>query len=77
MQDFDINKVRMGYPVVTRCGLKARIICYDRIDPDCDRHIVALVFNPTSGREDFFYYDDKGHYSCHKEGYFDLMIGEK
>lgn len=67
----------MGYPVVTRDGRKARIICYDRRDPDCGRHIVALVYNPTSGREDVMYFDDKGHYSCFKEGYCDLVIGEK
>lgn len=40
MKNFDLEKAKAGYPVRTRDGHEARIICFDR---ENDNPIVALI----------------------------------
>ena len=61
--------------LVTRSGRPARIICYDRFSPDTGRIIVGLIEN--SVREKIVTFDENGHYSCYREGYYDLMFSEE
>lgn len=39
MGKFDLEKAKAGYPVRTRDGHEARIICFDR-EPECFRDII-------------------------------------
>lgn len=58
MKNFDLEKAKAGYPVRTRDGHEARIICFDRED---DNPIVALV--KEAGDETIFSYNKKGRFS--------------
>ena len=53
LKSFDIKKAKEGYPVCTRDGRKARIICFDRIDA---KPILALVPSTDGKGEDVFDY---------------------
>ena len=57
MKNFDLEKAKAGYPVRTRDGHEARIICFDRED---DNPIVALV--KDADNEIIFSYDNMGRY---------------
>nr|DAK52128.1 MAG TPA: hypothetical protein [Caudoviricetes sp.] len=57
MEKFDLEKAKAGYPVCTRDGHEARIICFDR---EGGNPIVALV--KDADNETIFSYDNMGRY---------------
>lgn len=57
MKNFDLEKAKAGYPVRTRDGHEARIICFDRED---ENPIVALV--KDADNEIILSYDNMGRY---------------
>lgn len=70
MKNFDLEKAKAGYPVRTRDGHEARIICFDRED---DYPIVALV--KDADNEIIFSYDNMGRYDNDgKERMCDLFM---
>ena len=72
LKPFDIQKVREGYPVYTRDGRKARVVCFDRIDA---RPILALVPSTDGKGEDVFDYFVSGKRIANAlESDLDLMI---
>lgn len=60
MKPFDIELAKKNYPIQTRKGDPARIICYDRKDKDYP--IVALVKNPDTGLEETLNYTLDGKF---------------
>lgn len=55
MKPFDFKAAKAGKPVLTRGGRKARIICFDAVNP---RPIVALVALSDGGEVALEYYKD-------------------
>lgn len=74
LKPFDIKKAKEGYPVCTRDGRKARIICFNR--ESIGFPIIALVKNGDT--EGVYQFDDKGRSNIDDEerGY-DLMMYPK
>lgn len=69
MKPFNIELAKAGYPVCTRNGRKARIICFDvkgNVHP-----IIALV--EECGHETTMYYNKRGE-SCASSNKYDLMM---
>jgi len=60
MSEFDLEKVKQGKPVVTRDGRKARVICYDRVDPKRRGNLIALVLGSKGTYEQIIQYDLNG-----------------
>lgn len=56
---FDLELAKAGYPVETRDGCKARIMCFDCL-VDRNRRILALVYNPLHDKEFTTYHDNEG-----------------
>ena len=75
--DFDIRYkddiIKGLYRVETRDGRPARIVCWDRSDPDAGKMIVAMVMN-TVGKEEVLFTNCNGHYSCYQKGFEDLVL---
>lgn len=69
LKPFDLEAAKLGKPVCTRDGRKARIICFDR---DWDMHIVALVTDPLG--ESVHYYLSNGRVDFDKQNDEDLMM---
>ena len=69
LKPFDLEAAKVGKPVCTRDGRKARIICFDR---DWDMHIVALVTDPLG--ESVHYYLSNGKVDFDKQNDEDLMM---
>lgn len=64
MRNFDVELAKKGWPVITRDGRRARVICYDRISRSGHGTLVALVmcdepinevsvFSDADGRSDY------------------------
>ena len=70
LKPFDIQKAREGYPVYTRDGHKARIICFDLKNDEYP--IVAAVENDSS--ETLFSYTTNGEIADGIESDKDLMM---
>lgn len=60
MSEFDLEKVKQGKPVRTRDGRRARVICYDRIDPKRRGNLIALVLGSKGIYEQIIQYDLNG-----------------
>lgn len=75
LKPFDIKKAKEGYPVCTRDGRKARIICFNR--ESIGFPIIALVKNGDT--EGVYQFDDKGRSNIDDEerGYDLMMYPEK
>lgn len=58
MKNFDLEKAKAGYPVCTRDGKEARILCFDRIG-----HHPIVVLVKEAGDETIFSYNKKGRFS--------------
>ena len=72
LKPFDIKKAKEGYPVYTRDGRKARIVCFDRIDA---KPILALVPSTDGKGENVFDYFVSGkRIATALESDLDLMI---
>ena len=75
--DFDIDlarKIQAGEAqgrIVTRDGLPARVICWDRHNP---KPIVALIENETGNEDQICTYGIDGKYYSEKKEYIDLLI---
>lgn len=69
LKEFDLEAAKLGKPVCTRDGRKARIICFDR---DWEKHIVALVSDPFG--ESAHYYLSNGKVDFDKQNDEDLMM---
>ena len=74
LKSFDLEAAKVGKPVCTRDGRKARIICFDRIDKFS--HIVALITN-LDGREIIWGYEDSGACSNDNKNNDLMMLPEK
>ena len=62
MKKFDENLAKLGWPVVTRDGYKARIICYDRISANGHGTLVALITDkPTNENLVCMYADGRSY----------------
>lgn len=61
LKPFDVQKAREGYPVCTRDGRKARIICFDRISIDDYYKIVACVTAFDGDFEEVLFYGIDGY----------------
>lgn len=57
MEPFDIEKAKTGTPVITRAGLPARIICFDKVGK---KPIVALIGKDNGLVEEVFYFSKDG-----------------
>ena len=69
LKPFDLEAAKLGKPVCTRDGRKARIICFDMKGDICP--IVAAV--EENGVEYLYRYDEKG-LNCYKNSNEDLMM---
>lgn len=69
MKPFNIELAKAGYPVCTRNGRKARIICFDVKGNAYP--IIALV--EECGHETTMYYNERGE-SCASSSRYDLMM---
>ncbi len=69
LKPFDLEAAKLGKPVCTRDGRKARIICFDMKGDICP--MVAAV--EENGVEYLYRYDEKG-LNCYKESNEDLMM---
>lgn len=70
-KEFDLEAAKLGKPICTRDGRKARIICFDRIDSTgCNLPIVALV--QCEETEVLQLYHDDG--KCDVKTDLDLMM---
>lgn len=81
MKPFNIEKAKAGAEVCTRDGRKARVICFDKVNPSGDYarfSIIALVME-FDGCEAIYTYDQTGTYNCSRhESVDDLMLaGER
>ena len=70
LKPFDLNAAKLGKPVCTRDGRKARIICWDKIG---NFPIVALVMGENN-KEYVFYYNGNGRDNDAIEKDYDLMM---
>lgn len=72
MKEFDLEKAKMGYPLCTRDGRGARIICYDRKG---DYPIVALITDEED-EEQAIIYTINGRFLFYEkqEHHRDLML---
>ena len=73
LKPFDLEAAKLGKPVCTRDGRKARIICFDKRNNKTEYPIIALV--ETDEMEEIFLYTDNGEYlkdKCDDER--DLMM---
>lgn len=77
MKPFNLEEAKQGKQVCTRSGLPARIICFDRVAPNSELKIVALVME--SGLEHIYNFKINGMYDLDDfECELDLMMaGEK
>ena len=73
MKEFDLEAAKAGKKVMTRNGLQARIICFDRERNLDDRRplIVLVKFSPFSEEKVVFYGED-GRTNRYKE--YDLVM---
>ena len=75
LKPFDLEAAKVGKPVCTRDGRKARIICFDAKGY---RPIVALIevdCEDDCTPEDVFLFTDKGYYNCSSiASDYDLMM---
>ena len=69
LKEFDLEAAKLGKPVCTRDGRKARIICFDMKGDICP--MVAAV--EENGVEYLYRYDEKG-LNCYKKSNEDLMM---
>ena len=69
LKPFDLEAAKLGKPVCTRDGRKARIICFDMKGDICP--MVAAV--EENGVEYLYRYDEKG-LNCYKKSNEDLMM---
>lgn len=67
MRPFDLELAKQGNPVCTRDGRPARIICFDRKNPNNMFPIVALV--ECHGVEKHYHYTNEGKFG---EGRFGI-----
>jgi len=67
MKPFDLELAKQGTPVCTRDGRNARIICFDRKNPNNMFPIVALV--EYNGVEKHYHYTNEGKFG---EGRFGI-----
>lgn len=70
LKPFDIKKAKEGYPVCTRDGRKARIICFDFRISDGTCMIAAIECGKT---ETIFYYDLDGKCRGYGNNNYDLI----
>lgn len=59
MKEFDLEKAKVGAPVCTRYGKKARIVCFNVKSEDERLNILALV-ETDNGYERAVLYDNNG-----------------
>lgn len=62
MKEFDLDKAKVGVPVCTRAGLKARIVCFNVKSEEENHNILALVENDRGYEMPVFYGDDGKFY---------------
>ena len=62
MKEFDLEKAKVGVPVCTRAGLKARIVCFNVKSEEENHNILALVENDRGYEMPVFYGDDGKFY---------------
>lgn len=74
MRKFNLKEARLGKPVCTRNGDKARIICTDLIGQES--LIIVAVYEPKSKIECVIPYTRKGEYSVGDVSEFDLFMVE-
>ena len=76
MRNFDINEAKAGKPVCTRCGRKARIICFDaKTGIEDDTYIITLVTG-NDGYESICAHDSRGKCMYWSDTEHDLMMCE-
>lgn len=73
MKSFDVKLAKKGWPVVTRDGKSARVICYDRRSADGGA-LVALITSGKSLDEAFVFVDADGRCDYVSEYPFDLFL---
>ena len=62
LKEFNLEAAKLGKPICTRDGKKARIICFDRVTNSTNEHtrsLVVLIPNPN-GDEHSWYYTNEG-----------------
>ena len=76
LKPFDLQKAKLGKPVCTRGGRKARIICFDRkfYHDGYNYPIVAMVNDNDNYNELVHAYTQDGLLVGNMEGELDLMI---
>lgn len=70
MKEFDLEKAKAGYPVCTRGGYKARIICFDA--KVLDYPVIALV--DGNKYEEICTYAESGEYNIDRERNSDMDL---
>ena len=74
MKEFDLDAAKAGKKVMTRDGCKARIVCFDRNDPE--KPLVVLRVN-RNGKEEAICYPPNGMCSDSVTKYDLVMAPEK
>lgn len=76
MKEFNIEEARQGAKLITRKGLPARIVCYDRVDEKYHAPILALILGKTKKWEMTVQYTNDGRIPYGHNPDFDLFIDE-
>lgn len=75
MKEFNLELVRQGKKVTTRCGYEVRIICTDFKNEE-NTPILALLKDKEEEKEVLRFYTSKGKVFDDKESALDLFIEE-
>lgn len=74
MRNFDVELAKKGWPVITRNGHKARVVCYDRISANGHGTLAVLVALYEPITEVSVFSDADGRCDYVPEGSFDLFL---
>lgn len=76
MREFNVELAKVGAPLKTRKGNKARIVCYDRVDKHYKGTILALILNNEGNWERPVFYHTDGKCATALDPDLDLMIDD-
>lgn len=77
MKEFNLELAKSGAKLITRKGLPARIVCYDRVDEKYHAPILALILGKNKKWEMSVQYNNEGHIPYGHNPDFDLFIADE
>ena len=77
MKSFELELAKLGAPLITRKGLPARIVCFDRVDEKYKAPILALILGNDKKWEMTVQYNNEGRIPYGHNPDFDLFIDDQ